>query len=442
MKRSLLNPKSKIQNLKFVALGLVCWAALANAQTVSDCLDCHSDSGLTREKGGSVAVNPEVFKKSVHGQAGLACVDCHQDLKGVKAYPHPVPLKPVECATCHESENAAYQTSIHGQSLAKTPKGDAATCSSCHGTHDILPPKDPDSKTFRLNIPATCGHCHLNPEIAGKNASGSVAKVESYFTSIHGWALAKAGLVNAAVCTDCHGSHDIHRPTDPKSKVARALIPKTCSQCHLGVYQTYLSSIHGEKFASGNPDVPVCTNCHNEHRIQLPSDPNSSVNPAHVSRTCSACHENKALNLKYSLPTGRLKSYQSSYHGISNKLGDLTVANCASCHGYHDVLPSSDPRSTTNPANLSKTCGKCHPQGDHPWDIGKIHASKRMEEHWIPRLVQRIYLLLIAATLMGLLAFIATDLYSRLRVHRAGKKATSGADRPYPISRGDKKDKR
>ena len=231
--------------------------------------------------------------------------------------------------------------------------------------------------------------------------------------------MANAGLVNAAVFTDCHGSHDIHRTTDPKSKVARAAIPKTCSQCHLGVYETYLQSIHGQKFTSGNPDVPVCTNCHSEHQIQVASNPNSSVNPAQVSKTCSACHENVALNLKYGLPAGRLKSYQSSYHGISNKLGDLTVANCASCHGYHDVLPSSDPRSSINPGNLSNTCGKCHPQGDRPWDIGKIHFAKRMEEHWIPRLVQKLYLLLIAATLALLFGFIATDLYSRLRVHQA-----------------------
>ena len=399
-------------------------AARASAQSVSDCLDCHSDPSLSRAKGGLVAVNPDTFKKSMHGQAGLLCVDCHQDLKGAREYPHPTPLKPVACASCHDAENSSYQSSIHGQALAKTPQGDAATCASCHGTHDILPPKDPDSKTFRLNIPATCGKCHLNPEIASKNPSGSVAKVESYFTSIHGWALARAGLVNSAVCTDCHGNHDIHRTTDPNSKVARANIPKTCSQCHLGVYETYLSSIHGAKFAAGNPDVPVCTNCHSEHQIQVASNPNSSVNPAQVSKTCSACHENVALNLKYGLPTGRLKSYQSSYHGISNKLGDLTVANCASCHGYHDVLPSSDPRSSVSPHNLSHTCGKCHPQGDRPWYIGKIHASKRMEEHWIPRLVQRLYLLLITATLGGLLFFIATDLYSRLRVHQAHRSPT------------------
>jgi len=404
-----------------MVLGIVFGLGLsvsALAQSASDCLDCHADASLTREKGGSVTVNPDTFTKSVHGRAGLACADCHHDLKGVKDYPHPAPLQPAECAACHQSENQAYQKSIHGQSLAKTPTGDAATCASCHGAHDILPPKDPESRLFRLNLPATCGKCHLNPAIANKNPSGSVAKVESYFTSIHGWALARAGLIISAVCTDCHGAHDIHRPADPLSKVARANIPKTCSQCHLGVYATYRSSIHGQKFADGNPDVPVCTNCHSEHKIQVSSNPDSSVNPTHVSQTCSACHENVALNLKYGLPTGRLKSYQSSYHGISNKLGDVTVANCSSCHGWHDVLPSSDPRSSINPENLSQTCGKCHPQGERPWDIGKIHLSKRMEEHWIPRLVRRLYLVLITGLMGGLLAFIATDLFFRLRVRK------------------------
>ena len=329
------------------------------------------------------------------------------------------PLAPVKCAACHDAEDADYQASIHGQSLAKTPKGDAADCASCHGSHDILPPKDPASKLFRLNIPATCGKCHLNPDIASKSHSGDVAKVESYFTSVHGWALAQAGLTVSAVCTDCHGNHKIFRIEDPKSKVARENIPQTCSQCHLGVYETYRRSIHGSEFEKGNPDVPTCTDCHSEHQIQLPSDPRSKVYATAVSKTCSACHENTALNTKYRLPVGRLQSYQASFHGISNKLGDVTVANCASCHGYHDVLPSSDPRSSVNSGNLQKTCGKCHPQGESNWMIGNIHTSPRMQEHWVPRWTRRAYYLLITGTLGLLVFFIATDLYSRCKVHPA-----------------------
>jgi nitrate/TMAO reductase-like tetraheme cytochrome c subunit len=393
------------------------WAAPARGQSLSECMDCHSDAGIAREDGRSVSVSLDTFKKSVHGRADLSCVDCHQDLAGVKDFPHPASLKPIACASCHADADREYQTSIHGQSLARTEKSDAATCASCHGSHDILPAKDPESKLFRLNLPATCGQCHLNKELADQNHSGDVSKVESYFTSIHGWALARAGLTVSAVCTDCHGAHRIHRIEDPNSKVARANIPQTCSQCHLGVYDTYISSVHGRAFVAGNPDVPVCTSCHSEHQIQVTTDPNSTVYPTRVSQTCSACHENVALNLKYQLPTGRLKSYQKSFHGISSKLGDVTVANCASCHGDHDILPSTDPRSSISPKNLSKTCGKCHPQGSREWAIGNIHTAKRMEQHWIPRVLRQLYVVLIAVVIGGLVAFIAIDLYSRIKAH-------------------------
>ena len=229
-----------------VTLAAGFFAGPARGQSLSECLACHSDGGIIRKDGSSVSASLDTFPKSVHGQAGLSCVDCHQDLAGLKDYPHRVPLQSVECANCHAEVDREYRMSIHGRSLARTPKSEAATCSSCHGDHDILPAKDPASKLFRLNLPATCGQCHLNKELADKNHSGDVAKVESYFTSIHGLALARAGLVVSAVCTDCHGSHNIRGILDPESKVARSHIPKVCSQCHLGVYDTYIESVHGQ----------------------------------------------------------------------------------------------------------------------------------------------------------------------------------------------------
>ena len=57
------------------------------------------------------------------------------------------------------------------------------------------------------------------------------------------------------------------------------------------------------------------------------------------------------------------------------KLGAQTVANCASCHGVHNILPSSDPRSTINRANLIKTCGQCHPGVGEKFVIGKVHVD-------------------------------------------------------------------
>ena len=61
------------------------------------------------------------------------------------------------------------------------------------------------------------------------------------------------------------------------------------------------------------------------------------------------------------------------------------MANCASCHGVHNIFPSSDPRSTVNKANLQQTCGTCHPNANvefasitvHPTISGRQRPSKR-----------------------------------------------------------------
>jgi cytochrome b subunit of formate dehydrogenase len=53
----------------------------------------------------------------------------------------------------------------------------------------------------------------------------------------------------------------------------------------------------------------------------------------------------------------------------------VIVANCASCHGVHNILPSSDPRSTVNPANLDVTCGQCHKGVTQKFTLNKVHVD-------------------------------------------------------------------
>src|SRR5262249_9219336 len=68
-------------------------------------------------------------------------------------------------------------------------------------------------------------------------------------------------------------------------------------------------------------------------------------------------------------------TYLASYHGLASKLGSQVVANCASCHGVHNILPSTDPRSTINRANLIKTCGQCHPGVNARFVLDKVHVD-------------------------------------------------------------------
>ena len=92
-------------------------------------------------------------------------------------------------------------------------------------------------------------------------------------------------------------------------------------------------------------------------------------------------------------------SFDSSYHGLAAKAGSQTVANCASCHGVHNILPSSDPKSTINPKNLPKTCGQCHPGAGTRFAISQVHVAEGRTEPALLRWVRQFYLLLIPVTI-------------------------------------------
>jgi hypothetical protein len=387
----------------------------------SDCLACHSQSDLKSEKGHSVFVDPAKRKAGVHAE--VTCVTCHTD---IHEFPHPAKVHKVECAQCHDQQGAALAksahaalgpgacqdchgsaheagraaglapqtcakchgdqvkelgTSVHG-AAAKNGDAQSPTCKSCHGpVHSILPPEDAKSSVSKKNLPDTCGACHSNPQFQARHEIPFAHPVEAYRSSVHGRAVA-SGNTAAASCSDCHGSHAIYPNQDARSKINHWNVPRTCAGCHSAVAKIYADSIHGQAVARGSPDAPVCTDCHGEHRILAPQDADSLVNPARVSTaTCGRCHGDTRLDARYNLPADRVPSFADSYHGLESRAGGQTVANCASCHGIHNILPSSDPRSTINPANLARTCGKCHPGAgarfaarDHPVDAFQVQV--------------------------------------------------------------------
>jgi hypothetical protein len=153
-------------------------------------------------------------------------------------------------------------------------------------------------------------------------------------------------------------------------------IPTTCGRCHKDIANTYLESVHGQAMRNGVSGAPVGSDCHGEHLILAPKDQGSMVNASRVSlATCGRCHNDERLALRYNLPTDRVPSYADSYHGLAARGGSQSVANCASCHGVHNIFPSKDPRSSVNAANLSRTCGTCHAgAGDH-FKIGPVHVQ-------------------------------------------------------------------
>jgi cytochrome b subunit of formate dehydrogenase len=386
-----------------LALFLLSLAVTARAEQKpkdEDCLSCHSDATLTADVNGkkiSLSVDAAKLKHSIHGSM-FACVDCHTDVKGLV---HETTPKEITCAQCHADAQDAYAHSLHAKA-AKSGTA-AANCQDCHGgAHEILPVADAKSPVNHANIPATCGRCHGQKFLMESNGQSAQAFL-SYQESVHGQATEK-GSTKAAVCTDCHGAHTVIAANDAKSPIYKFNVPATCGKCHTEIEKTFNQSTHGQAIAKGNGLSPVCTDCHGIHSIKSHADPNSPVAEQNLSRdTCARCHEGVRLSREFGLPVNRVSSYMDSYHGLASEGGSVVAANCSSCHGVHNILPSSDLHSTVNRANLDATCGKCHKgvaqkftltpvhlaDGIHPKDIGSI----------VTRWVRLIYIVVIVVVI-------------------------------------------
>jgi len=320
------------------------------------CAECHDQTSHG-------APYAEELQHSAHD--GLECLDCHQDRGTMPHRPADPPFAPgcAGCRSCHEKESAEYQA--HGRAAIGSCE-DIPRCAHCHGSHDVLPSDVRNSLTHPANLPQTCGRCHEDINLTSKYEILIDHPIEIYQSSVHGRATA-GGVYVAATCNDCHSTggsaHRILGPADTDSTINHFNIADTCGKCHKGVAADYWEGIHGQLARRGEVDVPTCTNCHGEHGILSPDDPRSPVSASRVAeQTCAPCHDSVVLNEKYGLPSDRLTTFVDSYHGLKSKAGDTHVANCASCHGVHRILPSHDPTSTIHPANLQKTCGTCHPK--------------------------------------------------------------------------------
>ena len=396
----------------------------------ADCYGCHGDKSLTKTTLAgatvSVYVDQAQHEASIHGKN--RCTSCHADIVEV---PHPDGFtpKPVACSNCHRLESSIYLASDHGRAVHQGVE-EAASCKDCHGsTHALLNSRDPASPVNRVNLAKTCGRCHANTAEMRRFNLRQDNPVVSYETSVHGLALMQKGALNSATCTDCHGSHDLHKSTNESSKLFWRTVPATCGKCHENVQRTYTLSIHGKAVAQGIRDAPVCTDCHGEHSIASVRLPSSRVSSANVPGTCAQCHAAMRIITQYGLPPDVMSTYTQSFHGLALQGGNATVADCSSCHGAHDILPSSDPQSKVNKSQLPQTCGKCHP------GIGtrlgaeffKVHAPaagrQGEQQSWLVNLVTLIYIVLIVVTIGGMALFITIDYLKKARDHTRAVKA-------------------
>ena len=461
-----------------ILFGLLFIVKPLRAQSNDDCLMCHSDNTMTTERNGkevSLYVNQDLFQHSAHGK--LNCVSCHIGFNP-EDVPHKENIKPINCLSCHTG--AKTQHAFHPQMMTKadgvggTPD---VSCKNCHGTHDISPISEQGGKWSKKNLTASCGSCHKEAEDQyvlslhakafaegvdgapncischqssivsvnkGKNSlqvklnqqklclschlddpkirartTPSAGFIKAFEHSVHGEALSN-GNEKAPSCVNCHSNHDIEPATSNNSTINKYNIPNTCGNCHIDIATQYKQSIHGVALLQkGVTDAPSCTNCHGEHNILKVTNPNSPVAYQNVSsEVCSPCHSSVQLVQKYGLPTDRFKSYINSYHGLAMEGGSTVVANCSSCHGIHDIKPSTDPASSVYKGNLAKTCGKCHPGANENFAKGKIHVIVTQKAEPILYWIGTIYIILIITTIGGMFLHNALDFFKKARIKK------------------------
>jgi len=327
--------------LTFVSLAFLTTVALAQDAPLQ-CSECHDAKQITA---------------SVHAE--VACADCHA---GITNVPHDPKPQRVDCATCHGDVAEAWSSGLHAKPRQAGAKG--AGCTDCHGNgHEISSWSSPSS---RATVAQRCQKCHAQKFVVESGAAPNVGV--TYRESVHGREVAR-GSLKAAICTDCHDAHAVKPASDPQSSIFKFNVPRVCGRCHAAIANQYAAGIHGKALARGNWSSPVCTDCHGIHSIARTSDPARGPRAS-----CARCHESVQLAAEIGVAPDRVSSYAASYHGLARKLGSKTAADCASCHGAHDVLPSSDPRSAVYRGNLTKTCGKCHPGAPANFSQGKIHV--------------------------------------------------------------------
>lgn len=280
------------------------------------CIRCHSDEDEkveTLDDGTEVYiyVDEEKFKESVHGSQN--CVGCHTNI--TKKYHQEQPVISVSCIQCHQEQwekqqgqdNPEYQrldvvmqqidsymSSVHARPSMADQSKTNATCHNCHDPHNIGTLGSEARADHRMKNPEVCGQCHEKEK-------------ELYLESIHGKEVVEKGNTNAAVCSDCHTTHNIASPEEDSMKLT---ITKNCGNCHETSLKTYRASYHGQVNRLGYTNTAKCYDCHGSHDLRKVDDPASTVHLNNRLETCQTCHEDAPEGFLSFHPHGNADDYE------------------------------------------------------------------------------------------------------------------------------------
>jgi hypothetical protein len=288
----------------------------------ASCLACHE-------------YQKQQFEGSAHQQAGLSCRDCHGGNPGLAdETAHTMSdfnaladkRKIAEsCARCHSDvrrmnpygiptdQLERYKTSKHGERLFGNNDKNVATCTDCHGSHDILKVKSPQSRTFPTHIPQTCGRCHSDAKLMSQyNIPADV--VEKYKSSYHAQLLFEKADLSAPTCITCHGNHGATPP-------GIAQVGQVCGKCHVRQRELFEQSPHA--LPATQAKFSECISCHGNHAIKK-----ASIEL--FGQSCVQCHaqQPKALAVRDAV-AARIYNTRKAYENAATTVQKATVRGLA-----------------------------------------------------------------------------------------------------------------
>lgn len=301
------------------ALAIACAAAAAPA--VHAAPSPAGEGVLTPASGRCGVCHPRdrvAFERSPHAAESMHCTSCHggNDQAADERAAHSGngwrgriarAEVPALCARCHSDpklmqpydlpvdQYALYRTSGHGRKLEA---GDTkvATCTDCHGTHEILAARDPMSRVYVTNIPRTCGGCHGDSTLVRERGLKDVYR--EYLSSVHAKQLLDAGNLHSPTCVSCHGVHGA-----APSEIAD--VNKVCGRCHTPERRYFLAGPHASGMS--RRQMAECSSCHGDHAI-------AATEVERLASSCVPCHEPGGREAK--LGEELLADYRSAHEAI------------------------------------------------------------------------------------------------------------------------------
>lgn len=203
------------------------------------CLACHSNKSISKFRGGrevSLFIDPDVIGNSMHKQ--IACIDCHTNF-----------------------------------------------------SYEEHPEKSPSN--FRQVAGLACMKCHPYQAYQYKNSVHGDLALQNKLGKLNG------KPARPALCSSCHGFHDIQSPRfEPYKSKFKAAAKQVCGKCHTDRYASYSDHYHGSAYKNKAKDAPTCWDCHNNHRIvKKAAGTLSPVSKDQLPRTCGKCHDQPTQNL-------------------------------------------------------------------------------------------------------------------------------------------------